>query len=88
MLMPGNGRGRQAVLSTLAAIGDQGMTMFALSVAVDLPEPDLQALLNRLMLSGHVRRLGESGVAAVPSMRRYGLDHRPVTFIPGQRRAI
>jgi hypothetical protein len=89
MLMPGNGRGRQAVLSTLAAIGDQGMTMFALGVAVDLAEPDLQALLNRLVLSGHVRRLGESGVAAaVPSMARYRLDRRPVTYIPAQRRAI
>jgi hypothetical protein len=75
MLVRGNGRGRKAVLSALAA--------------VDLPEPDLQALLNRLVLSGHVRRLGEGGVAMVgPAMARYRLSRRPVTYIPAQRRAV
>jgi len=89
MLVRGNGRGRKAVLSALAAVGDQGMTLFALGVAVDLPEPDLQALLNRLVLSGHVRRLGEGGVAMVgPAMERYRLSRRPVTYIPAQRRAV
>ena len=91
MLVRGNGRGRKAVLSALAAVGDQGMTLFALGVAVDLPEPDLQALLNRLVLSGHVRRLAEGGGVALlgpTTMARYRLSRRPVTYIPAQRRAI
>jgi len=89
MRVRGNGRGRKAVLSALAAVGDQGMTLFALGVAVDLPEPDLQALLNRLVLSGHVRRLAEAGVAmAGPEFPRYRLSRRPVMYIPAQRRAV
>lgn len=86
MRVCGNGRGRRAVLSALAAVGEQGMTLFALGVAVDLPEPDLQAVLNRLVLSGHVRCMGEpSG----PSGRaRYRLARRPVIQVPAQRRAV
>jgi len=85
MRVCGNGRGRMAVLSALASVGDQGMTLFALGVAVDLPEPDLQALLNRLVLSGHVRCEG-AGVAA--SRPRYRLARRPVRYVPAQRRAV
>jgi DNA-binding IclR family transcriptional regulator len=89
MRVCGNGRGRKAVLSALAAVGDQGMTLFALGVAVDLPEPDLQALLNRLVLSGHVRCVGDAGMAAVGSGRAlYRLARRPVFYIPAQRRAV
>jgi hypothetical protein len=78
------------VLSALAAVGEQGMTLFALGVAVDLPEPDLQALLNRLVLSGHVRCVGEAAVpAAISTGRiRYRLSRRPVLYIPAQRRAV
>jgi hypothetical protein len=80
------------VLSALAAVGEQGMTLFALGVAVDLPEPDLQALLNRLVLSGHVRCVGEPagvGVGRIASDRaRYQLARRPVLHIPAQRRAV
>ena len=89
MRVRGNGRGRKAVLSALAAVGDQGMTLFALGVAVDLPEPDLQALLNRLVLSGHVRCVGEFGVAPAGSNRAlYRLSRRPALYIPAQRRAV
>ncbi|MDQ1288676.1 MAG: hypothetical protein QG622_2242 [Actinomycetota bacterium] len=87
MRVCGNGRGRKAILSALAAVGEQGMTLFALGVAVDLPEPDLQAVLNRLMLSGHVRCTGE---ATGPSGRaRYRLARRPAMYyVPAQRRAV
>ena len=67
------------------------MTLFALGVAVDLPEPDLQAVLNRLVLSGHVRCIGETAGAptGVEAKRaRYQLARRPVVFIPAQRRAV
>lgn len=86
MRVCGNGRGRQAVLTALAAVGEHGMTLFALGVAVDLPEPDLQALLNRLVLSGHVRCVGEP--AGISSRARYRLARRPVLHIPAQRRAV
>jgi hypothetical protein len=88
MRVCGNGRGRKAVLSALAAVGEQGMTLFALGVAVDLPEPDLQALLNRLVLSGHVRCVGEPPGAGVSARARYRLARRPTYHIPAQRRAI
>jgi DNA-binding IclR family transcriptional regulator len=85
----GNGRGRKTVLSALAAVGEQGMTLFALGVAVDLPEPDLQALLNRLVLSGHVRCLGDANTPRVgPITARYRLTRRSPMFVPAQRRAV
>lgn len=85
----GNGRERKAVLSALAAVGDQGITLFALGVAVDLPEPDLQALLNRLVLSGHVRCLADPPVARVGQPTpRYRLTRRSLLFVPAQRRAV
>jgi hypothetical protein len=66
------------------------MTLFALGVAVDLPEPDLQALLNRLVLSGHVRCIGELDTTATISSGRtvYRLTRRAVHYIPAQRRAV
>jgi len=91
MRVCGNGRGRKAVLSALAAVGEQGMTLFALGVAVDLPEPDLQALLNRLVLSGHVRCVGDGvGIAPAGASGRalYRLARRPALYIPAQRRAF
>ena len=89
MRVLGNGRGRRAVLSALAAVGDQGMTLFALGVAVDLPEPDLQALLNRLVLSGHVRCVGDTGLAPTGGTRMlYRLARRPALYVPAQRRAV
>jgi hypothetical protein len=88
MRVCGNGRGRKAVLSALAAVGEQGMTLFALGVAVDLPEPDLQALLNRLVLSGHVRCMGEVGGLGAAARARYRLALRPMLHIPAQRRAV
>ena len=87
MRICGNGRGRKAVLSALAAVGEQGMTLFALGVAVDLPESDLQALLNRLVLSGHVRCVGESSASGPSPRARYRLARRPIHQIPVQRRA-
>jgi hypothetical protein len=73
----------------LAAVGEQGMTLFALGVAVDLPETDLQALLNRLVTAGQVRCLGEAGAALIgPSTPRYRLVHRTLMFVPAQRRAF
>ena len=89
MRVCGNGRGRKAVLSALAAVGEQGMTLFALGVAVDLPEPDLQALLNRLVLSGHVRCVGDVGMAYAGGGRAlYRLARRPMLYVPAQRRAV
>jgi len=85
----GNGRGRKAVLTALEAVGDQGMTLCALGVAVELPEPDLQALLNRLVLSGHVRCLSDVAMARVgQTMPRYRLTRRSLLFVPAQRRAV
>lgn len=88
MRVCGNGRGRKAVLSALAAVGEQGMTLFALGVAVDLPEPDLQALLHRLVLSGHVRCVGEPNGSGVSPRARYRLVRRQAYQIPVQRRAV
>jgi hypothetical protein len=89
MRVRGNGRGRRAVLSALASVGEQGMTLVALGVAVDLPEPDLQAVLNRLVLSGHVRRVGDYGVAPAGRGRAlYRLTRRPALYVPAQRRAV
>jgi len=64
------------------------MTLFALGVAVDLPEPDLQALLNRLVLSGHVRCLGDTSTRVGPITTRYRLTRRSLLFVPAQRRAV
>jgi hypothetical protein len=88
MRVCGNGRGRRSVLSALAAVGEQGMTLLALGFAVDLPEPDLQALLNRLVLSGHVRCMGEPIESGAADRARYRLARRPVYRIPAQRRAV
>jgi len=88
MRICGNGRGRQAVLSALATVGDQGMTLFALRAAVDLSEPDLQALLNRLVLSGHVRCTGESSGSGSSPRARYRLTWHPVYHVPVQRRSV
>lgn len=54
-----NGRKRRAVLSALAAVREQGMTLVALAHAVDLPEPELLALLHQLMLTEHVQCVQE-----------------------------
>lgn len=89
MLTRGNGRGRKAVLSALAAVGEHGMTLFALGVAVDLPEQDLQTVLDRLVSSGHVRRTGECGYATLGSASpRYRLARRSPFVVPAQRRAV
>jgi hypothetical protein len=89
MRMRGFGRERRAVMSALRAVGEQGMSLDALSLAVDLSEPDLQALLHQLVLSGHVRRIGDDGLAAVGRRGAlYRLAHPSTLYIPAPRRAV
>ena len=54
----GSSRQRKAVLSALAAVGETGMTLLALGLAVNLPEGRLYTILESLVLSGRVRRRG------------------------------
>lgn len=64
----GNSRQRKAVLSALSAVGETGMTLLALGLAVNLPEGRLNIILESLVRSGHVRRRGSSP-SAIPGPR-------------------
>lgn len=68
MWVRGQSRHRRAILSALAAVGEAGMTLLALGVAVDLPEARVQAALDRLIRSGRVRR-GRVAAAVVPGQQ-------------------
>jgi DNA-binding IclR family transcriptional regulator len=48
-------RQRRAVITALNAVGENGMSLLALSVAVDIPEPSVQHILDQLIDSGQVR---------------------------------
>ena len=50
-------RERRALLLALTAAGPPGMSLCGLSLATDLPEPALQALLVGLKANGQVRQL-------------------------------
>jgi hypothetical protein len=69
-------RGRRAVLFALAAAGTPGMTLCALGMAADLPEPYLQTLLINLTANGRVRRLPGATTS------RYQCTSRRVTTTP------
>jgi hypothetical protein len=79
------GRRHRAVLSALSAVGNTGMSVSALGVAVDLPEAELDQVLTNLERSGRVDR-----VEAVPLLAgsahqaRYHIS-RPSFFIPAPR---
>jgi hypothetical protein len=79
------GRRHRAVLSALTAVGNTGMSVSALGVAVDLPEAELGQVLTNLQRSGRVDR-----VEAVPLLAgcahqtRYHIS-RPSFFIPAPR---
>jgi DNA-binding IclR family transcriptional regulator len=55
----GNSRERRAVLTALSEVGERGMTLCALGVAVDIPEAELKSVLERLVSAGVVRRQGQ-----------------------------
>jgi DNA-binding IclR family transcriptional regulator len=81
----GNQRNRRAVLSALAAVGHTGMTVHALAVAVELPEQQLQFLLEQLVSTGRVRRRGRAASTLPgPGAPRYHLP-RPHPPVPSQR---
>jgi hypothetical protein len=70
----GSSRQRRAVLSALSAVGDTGMSLLALGVAVNLPEGRLHAILDGLIRSGQVRRRGTpSSVIPGPRTANYHL---------------
>ena len=77
MWSPKAGKRRRAVLTALAAVGEPGMSLFALGVALDLPEPDLNNLLHRLTTKGQVRQLGKASTPAIGGGTRYQLDRIP-----------
>lgn len=84
----GNSRERRAVLTALAAVGDSGMTLLALGVAVNLPEPALQAVLERLIATGHVRRCGDAAQLIASGRRApmYHLTRPSYATVPVPRR--
>jgi len=59
MWMYRTARERRALLFALTAAGPPGMSLCGLSLATDLPEPVLQALLVGLKANGQVRQLPE-----------------------------
>jgi DNA-binding IclR family transcriptional regulator len=61
-------RERKAVLSALSAVGETGMTLLALGLAVNIPEAHLHAILERLVRAGQVRRRVEA-ISWVPGQR-------------------
>lgn len=70
----GSSRQRKAVLSALSAVGETGMTLLALGLAVDIPEGRLGTILEGLVRSGHVRRRGTSSVISGPRTAHYHLS--------------
>ena len=76
---PTNGsRHRRAVVSALQAVGETGMSLLALSLALDLPEQDLRRTLDRLIATGRVGsvRRGTRASADLTAVR-YRLARRP-----------
>jgi hypothetical protein len=65
---------RKAVVTALSAVGDTGMSLLALGVAVNMPEAHLQSILDHLILSGQVCSRSASDVS-IPGQRspRYQL---------------
>ncbi len=70
----GRSRQRKAVVTALSAVGDNGMSLLALGVAVNIPEAHLQSILDHLIHSGQVRSRPLSEVS-IPGQRspRYQL---------------
>lgn len=68
MFWSGSSRQRKAVLLALSAVGETGMTLLALGLAVNLPEGRLHTILEGLVRSGQVRRRGNSS-SPVPGPR-------------------
>lgn len=64
----GSSRQRKDVLSALSAVGETGMTLLALGLAVNIPEGRLGAILESLVCSGQVRRRGAAS-SAIPGPR-------------------
>ncbi|MEJ2579921.1 MAG: hypothetical protein P8Z68_12655 [Kineosporiaceae bacterium] len=85
-------RQRKAVVTALSAVGENGMSLLALSVAVNIPEPSLQVILNRLVDSGQVSpRTGPDLAIPGPRAPRYQLvshpDPTPPFAVFSQRRS-
>jgi len=64
----GSSRQRKAVLSALSAVGETGMTLLALGLAVNIPEGRLTTILEGLVRSGQVRRRGAAS-STIPGPR-------------------
>jgi hypothetical protein len=80
----GSSRQRKAVLSALSAVGETGMTLLALGLAVNLPEGRLSTILEGLVRSGHVRRRGvSSSVIPGPRTAHYHLASGRHSAAPG-----
>jgi DNA-binding IclR family transcriptional regulator len=79
------------VLSALSAVGETGMTLLALGLAVNLPEGRLHTILEGLVRSGQVRRRG-TPTSAIPGPRtaHYHLASGRHATVPGasNRRAV
>ncbi len=81
--MLGRSRQRRAVMSALSAVGENGMSVLALSVAVNISENSLQDILENLIHSGQVCPRSGSEVA-IPGQRspRYQLANLPGPSFP------
>ena len=79
------GRRHRAVLSALTAVGNTGMSVSALGVAVDLPEAELDLVLVNLERSGRVGRVDDVPLLVGGAQQaRYHIS-RPSFFIPAPR---
>lgn len=82
-------RHRRAVLTALSAVGENGMSLLALSVAVDIPETSVQQILDQLIESGQVQYQRGSPQAVpghyAPRYHLVGRTNGPLNVFPSQR---
>ena len=94
MWSAGHPRRRRAVLAALRAVGDTGMSVPALGVALDLPEPQLVQVLDGLVRSGRVGahedppfpRYVPSGTRYLLTTRRHARTRHHLVPVPPARR--
>ena len=72
----GYSRRRRAVLRALAAVGDPGMSLLALGVALDLSENALETVLDTLLRSGDVDKANPTAFGVPMFAPRYRLSAR------------
>jgi hypothetical protein len=59
MWILGNSRERKAVVTALSEVGERGLSVCGLGIAVDIPEAELTSVLDTLVSDGVVRRRGQ-----------------------------